>query len=121
MYGDTPTLWDENLTGNDRLRFIVNCFTRIRYINDKDELNFSEKGAPGSQADHLTPWFAIDERKSRHDKIIFGHWSTVHLGTMRDFSPYNIYPIDTGCLWGGELTALRLEDENIFSVQSLQD
>ncbi len=116
MYGDNPNVWDENLTGNDRLRFIVNCFTRMRYLDDKDELNFSEKGAPGSQGKHLTPWFMVDERKSRHDKIIFGHWSTVHLGTIQDFTPYNVYPIDTGCLWGGELTALRLEDETLFSV-----
>jgi len=118
MYGNTPNTWDENLTGNDRLRFIVNCFTRIRYLNDKNELNFSEKGAPGSQANHLTPWFMVENRKSKHDKIIFGHWSTVHLGTITDFMSYNVYPIDTGCLWGGELTALRLEDRLLFTVAS---
>ena len=116
MYGDTPKIWDENLTGYDRIRFIVNCFTRIRYLNDKDEPNFSEKGAPGSQDDNLFPWFAIDDRKSKHEKIIFGHWSTVHLGNIRDFSPYNVYPIDTGCHWDGDLTAMRLEDEKLFSV-----
>ena len=121
MYGNKPTAWDENLTGNDRLRFIVNCFTRMRYLNDKNKLNFSEKGAPGSQGDHLFPWFTIDDRKSKHNKIIFGHWSTVHLGNIRDFTPYNVYPIDTGCLWDGELTAMRLEDEKLFSVPSLQD
>lgn len=116
MYGDTPVLWDETLTGNDRLRFIVNCFTRIRYLNDKHELNFSEKGAPGSNDDRLFPWFTIDDRKSKNEKIIFGHWSTVHLGNIQDFSPYNVYPIDTGCLWDGDLTAMRLEDEKLFSV-----
>ena len=116
MYGDTPALWDENLTGHDRLRFIVNCFTRIRYLNAKHELNFTEKGAPGSQDDNLFSWFTIDDRKSKHEKIIFGHWSTVHLGNIRDFAPYNVYPIDTGCLWDGDLTAIRLEDEKLFSV-----
>ena len=121
MYGNTPALWDENLTGNDRLRFIVNCFTRIRYLNDKHELNFSEKGAPGSQDDHLFPWFTIDDRKSKNQKIIFGHWATLRLGNIRDFTPYNVYPIDTGCLWDGDLTAMRLEDEKLFSVPSLQD
>ena len=120
MYGNIPNAWDENLTGNDRLRFIVNCFTRMRYINDKNELNFLEKGVLGTQGNHLFPWFAIDDRKSKHDKIIFGHWSTVRFGTILDFTPYNVYPIDTGCLWGGELTALRLEDEKIFSVSSRQ-
>ena len=121
MYGNTPALWDENLTGNDRLRFIVNCFTRIRYLNDKHELNFSEKGAPGSGDDHLFPWFTIDDRKSKNKKIIFGHWATLHLGNIRDFTPYNVYPIDTGCFWDGDLTAMRLEDEKLFSVPSLQD
>ncbi|MFT5426465.1 MAG: bis(5'-nucleosyl)-tetraphosphatase (symmetrical) [Gammaproteobacteria bacterium] len=116
MYGNNPKLWDENLTGNDRIRFIVNCFTRMRYINDKGELEFSEKGAPGSQGDHLSPWFTIDDRKTKHDKIVFGHWSTVHLGIIKNFKSYNVYPIDTGCLWDGELTALRLEDETLFSV-----
>ena len=121
MYGNTPALWDENLTGNDRLRFIVNCFTRIRFLNDKHELNFSEKGAPGSNDDHLFPWFTIDDRKSKNEKIIFGHWATVHLGNIHDFTPYNVYPIDTGCFWDGDLTAMRLEDEKLFSVPSLQD
>jgi len=116
MYGDTPALWDKNLTGNDRQRFIVNCFTRIRYLNDKHELNFSEKCAPGSNNDHLFPWFTIDDRKSKNEKIIFGHWATLHMGDIYDFAPYNVYPIDTGCHWGGELTALRLEDEKLFSV-----
>ncbi len=116
IYGNKPNSLDENLIGNDRLRFIVNCFTRLRYLNDKNELNFSEKGAPGSQADYLTPWFAVDERKTKHDKIIFGHWSTVHLGTITDFKPYNIYPVDTGYLWGGKLSALQLEDEILFSI-----
>ena len=121
MYGNTPALWDENLTGNDRLRFIVNCFTRIRFLNDKHELNFSEKGAPGSNDNHLFPWFTIDNRKSKNEKIIFGHWATVHLGNIHDFTPYNVYPIDTGCFWDGDLTAMRLEDEKLFSVPSLQD
>ena len=121
MYGNTPALWDENLTGNDRLRFIVNCFTRIRFLNDNHELNFSEKGAPGSNDDHLFPWFTIDDRKSKNEKIIFGHWATVHLGNIHDFTPYNVYPIDTGCFWDGDLTAMRLEDEKLFSVPSLQN
>ncbi len=116
MYGNNPDTWDDNLENNDRLRFIVNCMTRMRYVNIKHELNFSEKGAPGSQADHLIPWFVVSDRKSRHEKIIFGHWSTLFLGNIHDFTPYNVYPIDTGCLWRGSLTALRLEDERLFSV-----
>lgn len=116
MYGNHPDSWDDNLQDNDRLRFIVNCCTRMRYVNHQHQLNFSEKGAPGSQADDLIPWFVVSDRKSRHEKIIFGHWSTVHLGNIHDFTPYNVYPIDSGCLWRGSLTALRLEDELLFSV-----
>ena len=119
MYGNKPNIWNEDLTDYDRLRFIVNCFTRMRYVNNKNELEFSEKGAPDSQADHLTPWFMLDNRISKHDKIVFGHWSTVHLGNITDFTPYNVYPIDTGCLWGGKLTALRLEDKTLFSVPAV--
>ena len=118
MYGNKPNAWEDDLTGNDRLRFIVNCLTRMRYLNDQNELKFSEKGAPGSQADHLTPWFIVGNRKSKHENIIFGHWSTVHLGNIQDFTPYNVYPIDTGCLWDGELSALRLEDRLLFAVAS---
>jgi len=121
MYGNTPNVWDENLTGNDRLRFIVNCFTRIRFLNDENELNFTEKGAPGTQDDHLFPWFTINDRKSKNERIIFGHWATVLLGNVRDFTPHNVYPIDTGCYWDGDLTAMRLEDKKLFGVSSLQD
>lgn len=116
MYGNFPNTWDDDLSGNERLRFTVNCLTRMRYLNNKNELEFFEKNAPGNQGDHLSPWFAIDDRKSKHEKIVFGHWSTAHLGNINDFTPYNVYPIDTGYLWGGELTALRLEDETLISV-----
>lgn len=116
MLGNEPAYWHDNLDGNDRLRSIVNCCTRMRYINDKHELDFTEKSAPGKQARHLTPWFTTEERKSRKDKIIFGHWSTVHLGEIVDFTAYNVYPIDTGYVWGRQLTAFRLEDETVFSI-----
>lgn len=119
IYGNTPNVWHPNLKGHDRLRFIVNCCTRMRYLNDRQALNFSEKRPPGQQKSHLTPWFASKERKNLTQKIIFGHWSTVHLGTIKDFAPYNVYPIDTGYVWGLRLTALRLEDEKLFSVAAV--
>ena len=119
MYGNTPNVWHANLTGYDRLRFIVNCCTRMRYLENTQVLNFSEKCPPGRHKSELTPWFVPKQRKNLAQKIIFGHWSTVHLGTIKSFAPYNVYPIDTGYVWGNSLTALRLEDEKIFSVTTI--
>ena len=120
MYGNQPDLWSKTLTGNDRHRFIINCFTRIRYLEKTGKLNLKENNAPGTQAKNLMPWYALPNRKSNKDKIIFGHWSTVMLGNEHNFKQYNVYPIDTGCLWGRPLTAMRLEDEKMFSVPSRQ-
>lgn len=120
MYGNQPETWTDTLKDDDRYRFIINCFTRIRYIEKDGKLNLKENGAPGAQPKSLIPWYAMPERKTKKQKIIFGHWSTVHLGNEKDFKKYNVYPLDTGCLWDGELTAMRLEDEKLFSVPSQQ-
>lgn len=106
MYGNKPTVWSDDLPKSEKLRFAVNCFTRLRYCTVDGVLDFSQKGAPGTQPEHLLPWFAVPGRKSLDMHIIFGHWST--LGFYQD---YNCYAIDTGCLWGGQLTALRLDAE----------
>ncbi len=103
MYGDLPNLWSKELQGNERLRFILNCFTRLRYCDNQGQLDFQHKGKLGTQPSHLQPWFKIKSRKSTDLKIIFGHWST--LGFYQD---KYCYGIDTGCLWGGQLTALKL-------------
>jgi len=120
MYGNRPDIWDDRLTGWDRLRFIVNAFTRTRYCSEEGRLNFSDKGPPGSQPDRFHPWFRIPFRRTRNDPIIFGHWASVHHGNLRHFESDNVYPVDTGCVWGRELTALRLEDKRFFSVPSRQ-
>lgn len=104
MYGSQPDQWSEHLTGWDRIRFIVNCFTRLRFCNDQGKLKLKYKGPPGSQPDNLFPWFELEQRASKGMNIIFGHWST--LGPRDDAG---IYPLDTACLWGGELTALRID------------
>lgn len=103
MYGNKPDIWSKDLFGMGRLRFIVNCFTRMRYCDIHGRLDFAHNGAIGSQAKKLYPWFAVPNRKSTGMKIIFGHWSTLgyHEGN-------NCYGIDTGCLWGGQLTAIKL-------------
>lgn len=104
MYGDTPERWSDQLKGWDRLRFITNCLTRMRYCQTNGSLDLTCKGPPGSQPARLLPWFEVPDRRSASLKIIFGHWST--LGFRAD---NGIYALDTGCLWGGRLTALRID------------
>lgn len=120
MYGDRPSVWRDDLSGWDRLRFITNCFTRMRYCDPDGRLALKEKGPPGSQPAPFLPWYEIPGRKTRQEKIIFGHWSTLWLGTQPDFARWNAYPLDCGCVWGGELVALRLEDGKPYSVPSRQ-
>jgi len=106
MYGNKPDHWDEGLTGHDRTRFMVNCFTRLRYCAPDGRLDLVNKGPPGSQPRGYLPWFELPERNSRGMRIVFGHWST--LGKRDD---PGVYPLDHGCLWGGELTALEIGPE----------
>lgn len=115
MYGNEPDIWNEELEGWDRLRFITNCFSRLRYCDADGKLALEEKGSPGSQASDLMPWFEVPNRKSEKLRIVFGHWST--LGPIDSDT---VYPIDTGCLWGDSLTALRLDDCQSFSIQCPQ-
>ena len=118
MFGNQPDIWSDNLKETDRHRFIINCLTRMRYLHRTGQLDFTGKGAPGRQPKKLIPWYAFPGRKTRNHKIIFGHWSTVTLGIENNFQQYNVYPLDTGCVWGGALTAMRLEDQKLFSIPS---
>ncbi len=111
MYGNRPLRWSEDLQGWERLRFIVNALTRMRYCTMDGELDLHAKGPPGSQPEGLLPWFRVPDRKSRDTMILFGHWST--LGVLQCD---NICALDSGCLWGGSLTALRLDDMSTSSV-----
>ena len=120
MYGDKPDRWSDDLTGWDRLRMIVNTFTRLRYCDEQGRLALKEKGPPGSQSKPYQPWFTISSRKTKKEKIIFGHWSTIHFGNIKNLEKFNVYPLDTGCMWGGSLTTLRLEDKKWFSIPSGQ-
>jgi bis(5'-nucleosyl)-tetraphosphatase (symmetrical) len=107
MYGDKPRRWSPGLKGSERLRFIVNCFTRMRYCTPEGDLDLKAKGAPGSQPPGYLPWFAVPGRASRDLHILFGHWST--LGEVRG---ENVHALDTGCVWGGKLTAMRLDGDD---------
>jgi len=106
MYGDFPNQWAESLKGWNRIRFIINCFTRMRYCDIQGKLDLSCKAAPGDQPKHLFPWFTIKDRKSHSTSIIFGHWSALGFYTGN-----NCYCLDTGCIWGGQLTALRIDGD----------
>ncbi len=114
MFGNKPKKWHQELQGWDRLRFITNCFTRMRYCKPKGKLDFNDKGEIGSQKKGLIPWFDTLDRKSAKDRIIFGHWSTL----FGQSSHSKVFPLDTGCLWGGSLTAMRLDtaEPEFFSI-----
>jgi bis(5'-nucleosyl)-tetraphosphatase (symmetrical) len=104
MYGNKPKQWAADLAGWDRLRFIVNCFTRMRFCDRDGRLDLKSSGPPGSQPEGYYPWYEIPGRASAGMNIIFGHWST-----LRATGVPGVYPTDSGCLWGGQLTALRID------------
>jgi len=107
MYGDKPVAWSDDLSSWQRLRYITNVFTRLRYCDNQGNISLSHKGPPGTQPENFYPWFEIKNRASRNDPILFGHWSTLVLADNITYD--NVYPLDTGCLWGGKLTALRID------------
>ncbi|HJO35530.1 MAG TPA: symmetrical bis(5'-nucleosyl)-tetraphosphatase [Gammaproteobacteria bacterium] len=103
LYGNEPDRWRPDLTGLARLRYTVNALTRMRFCTADGRLDFTAKGAPGSQPPGLLPWFEVPARTPT-GRLLFGHWSA--LGPV---AAPGIYPLDTGCLWGGALSALRLD------------
>lgn len=104
VMGYKPRRWRSSLSGWDRHRLVVNAFTRIRYVDEDLRLDFDEKGPPESAPKRLKPWFEV---MPEHDRmLVFGHWSTLGLRRDRRF-----VSLDTGCVWGGELTAVRLDSQ----------
>ncbi len=106
MYGNEPKCWDPNLTDWDRYRFIANAFTRMRLINAKGELNLNLKGPAATAPEDDYPWFLAPKRHTITAKIIFGHWAALECEV---YNADNVYAIDSGCVWGGPLTALCLD------------
>ena len=112
MYGNQPAKWDDSLQGIDRLRCILNAFTRMRFCEPDGTMEFSIKDAAGAVTpEGYMPWFELPDRKTADVTVLFGHWST--LGLM--LQP-NVIGLDTGCLWGGKLTALCLEDRSLVQI-----
>ena len=113
MYGDQPDRWDSSLEGEERLRFIANCLTRLRYVDAEGRLALRVKGSPKkAQSKSLIPWFEARDARWKGSRIVFGHWSTLGF-----FSNADVTGLDTGCVWGDRLTALRLDVPDAKPVQ----
>lgn len=104
MYGNEPSRWDDGLTGAERLRFTVNVLTRIRFVAPDGSLDLKVKESAGTAPPGLLPWFEAPGRLTQGVPIAFGHWSTLGLVNRPD-----LLALDTGCVWGGELTAVRID------------
>ncbi|MBL8515350.1 MAG: symmetrical bis(5'-nucleosyl)-tetraphosphatase [Betaproteobacteria bacterium] len=111
LYGDQPDRWDPELAGMDRLRFIVNAMTRMRICDADGRVLLRFKGEPTSAPAGTLPWFDVPARRTTASRIICGHWSALGL-RLRD----DLIAVDTGCLWGRALTAVRLHDRTVFQV-----
>jgi bis(5'-nucleosyl)-tetraphosphatase (symmetrical) len=111
LYGDDPRAWRDDLEGFDRLRVVVNACTRLRFCAVDGTMEFREKRGPESAPEGYLPWFMHPQRASAGVTVVCGHWSTLEL----KLAP-NLLMLDSGCLWGGALTAVRLEDRRVFQV-----
>lgn len=109
LYGSKPDRWDDALRGPDRLRVIVNAMTRMRFCTPAGVMEFQTKGEAANPPPGFMPWFDVPQRASRDATVVFGHWSALGLHQRP-----NLLGLDTGCVWGGRLTAVRLEDRRVF-------
>lgn len=112
MYGNLPDVWSDDLTGNDRLRVITNYFTRMRFCTAKGRLDFKCKLGPKSPPKGFLPWFDHRKRKTKKNHLVFGHWASLEGKTYTK----RVYALDTGCAWGGHLSALHLEKRKWYRV-----
>lgn len=112
MYGNTPDVWSDALTGMDRLRMITNSMTRLRVCTAQGQMEFKFKGELQDVPRGYMPWFDVPGRASQDTEIIFGHWSALGLQRRN-----NVYSLDTGCLWGGQLTAMNIHTKEITQVR----
>ena len=113
MYGSMPNQWSKSLKGHERLRVITNALTRMRFCTPNGQMEFDSKEGLENGPVGYIPWFKVPKRKTRNTVIYFGHWST--LGLLRD---QNVVGLDTGCVWGGKLTAMQISDSNQDMKQS---
>lgn len=119
MYGNKPDRWSDTLSGFDRMRFVVNAFTRMRYVQNDGRLDLRNAGPPGTQPKGLVPWFVARRPAPTEERVLFGHWASLPVAAAAD-PAYRVEALDTGCVWGRQLTALRLDDGRRFAVSSQQ-
>lgn len=117
MYGNHPDRWDDTLRGLDRLRVIVNALTRLRFCSADGVMEFETKDSAAAAPEGFMPWFDIPGRRSEGTRIAFGHWST-----LGDVGRHGLLALDTGCVWGGCLTAARIDHDKVerFDVRCVQ-
>ncbi len=113
MYGNDPATWRDTLRGPNRKRLVLNVFTRMRVLTDEGALDLQFKGEPQSTPVGRTPWFEMPSVRRAKRTVIAGHWSALGLVQTNGF-----IGLDTGCVWGRQLTAFRLDDRKIFQVRS---
>jgi bis(5'-nucleosyl)-tetraphosphatase (symmetrical) len=115
MYGNAPARWDDELEGADRLRCVINALTRLRFVAADGTMDFKVKEGAAAAPPGYVPWFEHPQRASRGVPVVFGHWSTLGL-LLRD----DAICLDTGCVWGGRLTAMSWPDRRVFQVDCPQ-
>jgi bis(5'-nucleosyl)-tetraphosphatase (symmetrical) len=113
IYGNKPEKWSSTLNKNDKARIVINATTRLRALSSDGAIDFTYKGELKNMPKKLKAWFDFPKRKTKDNVIVFGHWSALGLVTRGD-----IFSIDTGCVWGRALTAIRLDDKSVFSVKA---
>ncbi len=112
MYGDQPDRWDDSLAGIDRLRVVINAMTRLRVCDSAGAMVLGFKGEPGeAKKEDWTPWFDVPRRRSRDHTVVCGHWSALGVVVRPD-----LLSLDSGCVWGRALTAVRLDDRKLHAV-----
>jgi bis(5'-nucleosyl)-tetraphosphatase (symmetrical) len=104
MYGNAPAAWSDDLQGADRHRVIVNALTRLRFCSESGEMEFATKEGAGASPEGYMPWFDVPSRATANTTVAFGHWSTLGL-----INRPNLMALDTGCVWGGCLSAMRVD------------
>ena len=118
MYRKRPVAWSEHMGDVERQCYTVTACTRMRYCTADGAMDLFEKCTPGEQPTSLIPWFMLPERQNKGSHIVFGHWSTLTSAKDLDFAKWNVTPVDYGCVWGGSMVAVRLEDGSAHSVRS---
>ncbi len=116
MYGNRPRRWREERTGWKRLRLITNILTRLRFCDAEGRGSYNASGPPGSQPKNYKPWFKHKHRLTKDVRIAFGHWAALGLRVKKRY-----ISMDSGCVWGGKLSALRLEDHVLSQVRCRSD